>query len=146
MSRSHTLALAAATLAGGLIFSAVPLASVGALAASASPHIVAHPDSVMVNTATRLTGTHFPATTKISLEECSASNWSVPQNPCTATTVKVKTNAQGRFRTAFTVHTCPGGSTTSPGFSETCYIGSPSPSGIDTIALTGAVAVTVTGP
>jgi hypothetical protein len=50
------------------------------------------------------------------------------------------------FKSSFTVQTCPGSTTTSPGFSETCYIGDPSPSGIDVINLVGAAKITVTGP
>ena len=62
----------------------VALAALGAVAALASgaaaqgtpvaaaPHIVARPDSVMVNATTTLTGVGFPAKSKVHLEECGA--------------------------------------------------------------------------
>jgi hypothetical protein len=112
---------------------------------SAKPHIVARPDSVMVNSTTKLTGTHFSASKRITIEECGQTMWVVTANPCNAKSVmKVKTNAKGQFKTAFTVDTCMPSAT--PGFSETCYIGELMPSGVDTITLEGAVAITVTGP
>ena len=146
MSHSRALALAAgASLAGGLIATALAVPAAGAAAPTAGAHIVAHPDSVMVDTATRLTGTHFPAKTKITIKECTERNWIVPQNPCDASPVRVRTNAKGTFQIEFTVHTCPGDSRT-PGFSQTCYVGEPTISGLDTQTLTAAATITVTGP
>jgi hypothetical protein len=132
-------------ISGGVI--GVFSISAGAASTTPAPHITAHPHSVMVNSSTTLTGTNFKPRKSITLKECPETTWIVPQNPCDSTnSVVVKVNSQGTFKTSFTVQTCPGGTTTEPGFSETCYIGDPSPSGIDTINLVGAVKITVTGP
>jgi hypothetical protein len=148
MSRPIALILAAAVVvAGGLLSEALVVSSAGASTAAPAPHIVAKPNSVMVNTTTKLTGTHFPASTKITIKECPQTLWVVPANPCdTDNSITVKTNAQGQFHAVFTVHTCPDTVATPPGTSQTCYIGDPHPSGIDTITLEGAVKITVTGP
>jgi hypothetical protein len=147
MSRPTALILAAAVVAGGLLSDALVVSSAGASTAAPAPHIVAKPNSVMVNTTTKLTGTHFPASTKITIEECAQSTWVVMSNPCdTDNSIKVKTNTKGQFHAVFTVHTCPDTVAAPPGFSQTCYIGDPHPSGIDTITLLGAVKITVTGP
>ena len=137
--------VAALTLIGGAV---VGLSSLSAASPpAASPHIVAHPHSVMVNGSTTLIGTNFKARKSITIKECSEKTWIVPQNPCASTNaIVVKTNAQGGFTSSFTVQTCPGGTTSSPGFSETCYIGDPMPSGIDVINLVAAARITVTGP
>jgi hypothetical protein len=138
--------LLALTLAGATVAACVLASSASASPTSASPRIVAHPDSVMVLTSTELTGTHFKASSKITIEECGQETWVVTQKPCdTTSAIKVKTNAKGKFTASLTVHTCPTMSAT-PGFDETCYIGEPSPNGIDTIGLVGGVAITVTGP
>jgi len=122
--------------------------AVSAGASTAAPHIVAHPNSQMVNKSIKLTGTHFKANSTITIEECSSTAWVVViQRPCdTKNLIAVKINGGGRFTSAFTVQTCPGGTTSSPGSSQTCYIGDPTPSGVDVIDLVGAVTVTVTGP
>jgi hypothetical protein len=101
----------------------------------------------MVNRSTSLVGTNFKPRKSVTIKECSETNWIVPQDPCqSSNSIVVKTNGRGAFTSSFTVQTCPGGMTTSPGFSEKCYIGDPTPSGIDVITLVGAVRVTVTGP
>jgi hypothetical protein len=101
----------------------------------------------MVNTATKLIGRNFKPSTTYTVKECGMTSWSVPQNPCDSTnSIVVTTNAHGGFKSAFIVQTCPSGANSSPGFSQTCYIGVPTPSGIDTIALVGAARITVTGP
>jgi hypothetical protein len=142
MSRLSTLRLAGATILGGVI----GLAWCGP-AMAAGPHITAHPDNLMVNTATNLVGTGFAPTTSLTVEECGHKNWIAPQNPCdSSNSVVVTTSEHGTFKTAFTVQTCPGGTNKGPGFSERCYIGVPHPSGVDTIDLLGAVRITVTGP
>jgi hypothetical protein len=136
----------AVILAGGFVAAGLLVSSAAAGPASPSPRIVAHPESVMVLKTTELTGTHFKASSKITIEECGEENWIVPQNPCdTTSAIKVKTNTKGRFSAVLTVHTCPTMSAT-PGFDEACYVGEPTPDGIDTVGLEGAVAITVTGP
>ncbi|HXQ62213.1 MAG TPA: hypothetical protein VN796_07760 [Acidimicrobiales bacterium] len=147
MSRPLALIFAAAVVAGGIVTDAFVVSPAGATTTTPKPHIVAKPNSVMVNHTTKLTGKHFPASKKLTIEECSQSIWVVMSNPCdTDNTITVKTNAQGEFQAVFTVHTCPDTGTTPPGFAEKCYIGEPEPSGIDTISLVGAVTITVTGP
>ena len=116
---------------------------------AATPVIVAHPRSVMVNSSTRLTGTGFPRSTTLVLQECSSTSWIVPQSPCdTANNVSVTTDSAGGFKTSFKVTLCPRGPQpgTPPPTSEKCYIGEPKPSGIDTIELVGAAKITVTYP
>jgi len=142
MSRLSTLRLAGATALGCVI----GLTGAGA-AMAAVPHISAHPNNLMVNTATSLTGRGFAPSTSLTVEECGQKDWIAPQNPCDSTnSVTVMTSKHGTFTTPFTAQTCPGGKNKGPGFSERCYIGVPQPSGIDTIALVGAVRITVTGP
>lgn len=127
------------------VLAAGPAYAVTAAPHASTPRIVAKPSSVMVDSATKLTGTHFSAATSVTLEECNASEWIVPLDPCTSTSVMtVTTNTRGAFKAVFTVKTCPGSPTA--GTSERCYIGEPTPSGIDTVQLRGAVTVTVTFP
>jgi hypothetical protein len=146
MSRPLALVLALAVAAGGLLTDALLVTSAGA---APSPHITARPNSIMVNHTTTLTGRHWPASKKVTLEECTESTWVVMQSaPCdTNNVVTVKADAKGQFKTVFTVHTCPTTDSSPPGFEQTCFIGgNPAPSGVDTIALQGAVKITVTGP
>jgi hypothetical protein len=125
---------------------AVVLGPIAGAQAASSPKIVAKPNSVMVNTATRLTGGHFQPDSKLTIEECSETNWIAPQNPCDTTNViHVKTDASGSFVHKLTAEMCPGTAAT-PGFTQNCYVGEPVPQGIDTIALVGAEQITVTGP
>lgn len=142
MSRIRLCALATIVLSSSAL-GLVPSASWAA--GSTKPRIVAHPDSVMVNTTTQLTGSHFPVSQRITLEECAETMWVVTANPCDANNVKkVTTNARGQFSTVFTVHACK--PTAAPGVSQTCYLGQPTPTGVDTLTLDGAVKITVTGP
>ena len=100
----------------------------------------------MINTKTTLTGSGFPAKTKLTIAECPATNWIVPQNPCVKNnTVSVVTDRHGRFTRQFRVELCGGKRGPEP-TSQICYIGDPHPEGIDTITLLGAAKVTVTYP
>jgi hypothetical protein len=139
--------MAAAAAALGITSALVPMAGAGAgTPGSAAPHIVAKPKSVMVNSTTELVGKNFPPKHTMKIDECPSKTWIVPQNPCDTTNVlRVRTNAEGQFTGTFTVQVC-GAANTPPGFSETCYIGEPTPQGVDTITLTGAATITVTGP
>jgi hypothetical protein len=126
---------------------AAGIASSAAAAASPTrPHIVAKPNNLMVNSKTTLTGTGFPAKTKLTIEECSASGWVVTKRPCNgANKISVVTDAHGRFSRKFKVVLC-GGKRGSGPTSQICYIGSPHPEGLDTITLLGAAKITVTYP
>ncbi len=137
---------AAAVLTGGIALVLLPLTASGSASAATGPHISANPSSVMVNHDTQLKGSHFPAHTSLTLSECSKKRWVVPQQPCGTNTVTVTTDGRGRFATPFEATTCPGGVNHGPGFSERCFIGEATPTGVDTVALVGAVKITVTGP
>ena len=110
------------------------------------PHIVATPNNLMVNTKTTLTGTGFPAKTRLAIVECSKTSWVVPANPCVGTNkISVVTDARGRFTAQFRVVLCGGKRGPGP-TSQICYIGHPHPRGVDTVTLVGAAKVTVTYP
>ena len=126
---------------------ATGVASIQASAVSPTPpHIVAKPNNLMVNTKTTLTGTGFPASAKLTIEECSITNWVVTANPCVRTNkISVLTDVHGRFTRRFQVELCGGKRGPEP-TSQICYIGEPHPRGIDTMTLIGAAKVTVTYP
>ena len=134
---------AAALLAVPLVAGATPASAVSA----APPKIIAHPKNLMVNTFTTLTGRNFAPDTTINLTECSATNWVVEvQNPCdTTNTVTVTTDTKGGFTTGFQALLCPNGKRVLPN-GVRCYIGVPTPSGIDTVRLVGAAKIIVTYP
>ena len=91
------------------------------------PHIVAKPDNVMVNNKTTLTGTGFPAKTRLTIEECPARNWIVPQKPCvTNNKISVLTDGHGRFVRQFRVELCAGRRGPEP-TSQICYVGDAPP-------------------
>ena len=123
----------------------------GPLAAPASaqprrPHIAAHPNDLMVNTATQLTGTGFAPGTTLSVKECSIKNWPVMANPCqSANAITVVVYAHGRFSHSFDVTLCGGKHGPFP-TSQICYVGVPRPNGIDTMRLVGAARIIVTYP
>ena len=115
----------------------------------AHPRIVATPNDVMVNTQITLAGKGFPPHTRLRIKECSSTTWLVvAQSPCDkANEIWVHTRKHGRFSSSFTAELCPRTSTGSaPITQETCYVGVPEPSGIDTITLVGAAQVIVTYP
>jgi hypothetical protein len=115
-----------------------------------TPTVVASPADVMVDTATTLTGTGFPANATVTIKECSQTTWIVPEDPCaTSNVVTVATNPGGGFQTTMTATYCPGTSPSTvatPSLAQRCYVGEPVPQGIDTIALVGAAEIVVTGP
>lgn len=141
-----SLAVAAVICAG--VVGVQPIGSaVASTPRAAVAHISARPESQMVNSSIKLIGTHFKSGATLTIEECSQKTWIVPQDPCdTSNAIVVRTKGGGRFSSSFTVQTCPGTATSPPGFSQGCYIGDPTPSGIDVIELVGAAAITVTGP
>jgi hypothetical protein len=146
MIRLPVFVVAALILVGGAVVGPTSV-SADAGGTGVPPHIVARPQSVMVNRSTTLVGTNFKPRKSLTIKECPETTWVVPEDPCDSTnSIVVKTNGRGAFTSSFTVQTCAGGTTTSPGFSEKCYIGDPTPSGIDVITLVGAARVTVTGP
>ena len=130
-----------------VVVGAAGAAESGAQVTAAGRRIVARPANLMVNGTTQLTGTGFPARSRVVLSECGATNWIAPRDPCdTTNTVTVTTGGGGGFTTPFKVQLCPRSTVTSPVTEETCYIGEIHPSGIDTIALLGAAKVIVTYP
>ncbi len=142
LERRKTLAYAAGALAASLAIAPLAVAQ----ASSGSEKITANPKSVMINTDTTLKGKGFPAHTMIQLEECGATFWLAPKDPCdTENTQTVETNAKGRFTTSFKMQLCPEGAPGKKPTSEICYVGVPS-FGEDTGMLEPAAKVTVTFP
>jgi len=132
-----------------LSISSAPAGARTTAAPKAHPKIVPTPNDVMVNTQITLTGSGFPPHMRLRIKECSSPAWVVvAQNPCdSANKIWVHTRAHGRFSSPFTAELCPRNSTGSdPVTQETCYVGVPEPSGIDTITLVGAAQVIVTYP
>jgi hypothetical protein len=144
MSRSRIIRVGlAVTIA--LLAAAVLSSAAGAVSAT-PPHIVAKPSNLMVNTKTTLTGTGFPARTKLTIKECSIINWVVTANPCVKNnTISVVTDGHGRFTRQFRAKLCGGKRGPEP-TSQICYIGDPHPEGVDTMRLLGAAKITVTYP
>jgi len=116
--------------------------------ASTTAHIAVKPRSVMVDKAATLTGSGFAANSSVQLQECGATMWIVPQEPCdTANEITVAVNSAGRFKASIKVLLCPRElPPTLPVTQESCYIGAPQPTGLDTVSLTGAAKITVTYP
>jgi hypothetical protein len=131
---------------------------IGRIPAKHRPKIVAKPDSVMVNTKTTLTGSGFKRHKRLRIWECSARNWVVPKQICNhRNAVTVRTNAHGGFTVKFKALVCPANSSVAlttaaltpaarKGFSRRCFVGVPTPSGVDVVILVGAARITVTGP
>jgi hypothetical protein len=129
----------------GLFAAGIVSGQAGAVTAT-PPRIVAKPNNLMINTKTLLTGSGFPARTRLTIEECSMTNWVVTANPCDPTNkISVLTDAHGRFTRQFKVELCGGKRGPEP-TSQICYVGDPHPEGIDTIALLGAARVIVSYP
>jgi hypothetical protein len=143
--RAGIVALAASS---AVVAPATVLAVEAGAATTVPPVIVAHPDDVMVNTTTKLVGRGFATHVTLHVEECATTSWVVPADTCDATNaVTVTTNGKGKFTTQFTVQTCPTSATTGPGgLAFHCYIGVPSPTGIDTVSLRPYTGIVVTYP
>jgi hypothetical protein len=108
---------------------------------------MAHPASLLVNAHAELTGLGFPAHKKLVVQECSTAAWVVPAHPCTTgNAVSVTTSATGRFRASFTARICPAAGTAAGGTARTCYLGVPTPNGVDTETLVGAAKIVVSWP
>jgi hypothetical protein len=142
-----SLRIAVTTLTGGVV-GVFLLASPGAAIPTAvgSPHIASHPNTVMAKASIKLIGTHFKPLSTFTIRECSQSTWVVTQDVCVIkNSIVVKTNANGKFTGSFTAYRCPAVRRTPPtGHSQTCYIGDPTPEGIDVITLLGAATIMVT--
>jgi hypothetical protein len=132
----------AAAVAGGLAAQAAP-GRIGS-----TPHISLRPNHVMVNGTTMLSGTGFPPSSMVRVEECGRTAWIVPEEPCDSTNaVTVMSNSAGRFATAFEAQLCPRELPPKPPVTrEKCYIGEPRPTGEDTVGLVGAAKIIVTYP
>jgi hypothetical protein len=98
------------------------------------PRIVTVPTPVAAQTQPiELRGTGFVPATTYTVEECSSTGWVVPQNPCVGTNnVQVTTDTTGAFTTLFSPVPC------TAILPSTCYVGVPTPQGVDTITLAGA--------
>jgi len=115
---------------------------------------VAKPDSVTVNRKTTLTGSGFKRHKKLRIWECSARSWVVPKQICNhRNAVTVRTGSRGGFTVKFKALVCPAASSSAAptasarkGFSRRCFVGVPTPSGVDVVILVGATRITVTGP
>ena len=85
-----------------------------AMATSPVPaEVTVHPNNVMVNTDTKVRGSHFTPGQTVQLVECSQTQWVAPQNPCdTNNTKTVTANGHGAFRTKMKVEACPSGCAT----------------------------------
>jgi hypothetical protein len=132
--------------AAGLAAALIVALALPALAAT-SPHIVATPHSAMVNSTISLSGHGFPAHAKLTIAECSSTNWLVITQPCdTDNTIVVHTDRHGRFTSSFTVELCPRLNSGGHRTRQKCFIGNPQPQGVDTITLVGAARIIVTYP
>ena len=136
----------AALAAPGVVALTLALGGSSYAATRATPRIVAKPNNLMVDTKTTLTGSGFPARTRLSIVECSTTNWVVTAHPCVSgNKVSVMTDGRGRFTHSFEVVLCRGKHGPEP-TSQVCYVGNPHPYGIDTEHLDGAAKLTVTYP
>lgn len=162
MLASAILVAGGVAAAGGVALGSVAAGRVVARsvvpAAKHGPRIVAKPASVMVNRTTTLTGTGFKRHKRLTILECSAPSWIVPQQICNhRNAVKVRTNARGGFTVKIKALVCPAAKppirsvgpirpATPAGFSRHCYLGVPRMFGVDQEALRPSARITVTGP
>lgn len=158
---NRVMLVVSAVLVAGVGVSAVSVAEVAGAAAVAGsagvaakhhPRIVAKPDRVVVNRKTTLTGSGFKRHKKLTIWECSAKSWVVPKQICNhRNAVTVRTNARGRFTVKFNVLLCPAASSAAAlapagpeRSSRHCFVGVPTPRGVDVVILVGATRITVT--
>lgn len=145
LASSVLIAVAGVAAAGAAVAGAAGVAP----AAKHGPRIVAKPDSVMVNTRTTLTGTGFRRHKRLTIWECSAQDWVVPQQICNhRNAVTVRTNARGGFTVKMKALVCPAPAPPlrPAGFSKHCWVGVPRAFGVDQAGLRAATRITVTGP
>lgn len=99
-----------------------------------SPQIVTIPTPVA--TAAPLIDLHgsgFVPSAKYTIAECSQTNWIVPEDPCLeSNNIMVTTDTTGSFTHTFDPLPC------TAVVPSTCWVGAPTPQGIDTITLAGA--------
>ncbi len=145
MTKFGKIPLAAAVLVGGLGLTALISGPEAMATSSVPPMVTVHPNNVMVNTDTKVRGSHFTPGQTVQLVECSQTQWVAPQNPCDTNNNKTVTaNGHGAFRTKMKVEACPSGSQP-PGLSETCYIGVEN-FGVDNVTLQPFAPIVVTFP
>jgi hypothetical protein len=126
------------------IIALVPVAV--AQAAPGAEKLMAHPRSVMINTDTTILGRGFPANSTVTLTECGATFWIVPNEVCnTENVTTVETNKKGGFKTPFEMKLCPEGKHARQPTTVICYVGVQS-FVEDTGMLKPAVKVKVTYP
>ncbi len=105
------------------IIAIVPVA-VAQAAPGTEKLMMAHPKSVMINTDTTIAGKGFPANTMVTLTECGATFWIVPNEVCnTENVTTVETNKKGRFKTPFEMKLCPEGQHARQPTTVICYVG-----------------------
>ena len=137
MFRTRTFAVGAAVVGIVIGLAANPADATGR-------HIVAKPSTLKVNATTTLTGTGFPANTRLPIAECSKTSWATGQFPCNSSTqFLVVTDSHGHFVHKLKVTLC-GGKRGPTANSQICFVGQPRPTNAKTVGLLGAVKVTVT--
>jgi hypothetical protein len=145
MTNLSKIPLAAATLLGGLGLTVLMTAPDASAVSPTPARITVHPNNVMVNTDTKVRGSHFMPGQTVSLFECSQTMWVAPQNPCdTNNTMTVTANGLGTFKAKMKVEACPADAQP-PGLSQTCYIGVEH-FGVDTVNLKPFAPIVVTFP
>ena len=134
------LAVTVVALAAGVLST-----QAGAVSAT-PPRIVAKPNNLMVNTKTTLTGTGFPAKTKLTIEECSNHQLGRYRKPVRQEQQDLRPHRRTRqVHAAVPSGTLRWQARPEP-TSQICYIGDPHPEGVDTMTLLGAAKITVTYP
>jgi hypothetical protein len=126
----------------------VMLPSAAAKQPAPAPHITVTPNNVMFDATVTLVGKHFAPNTNLHLRECGAKSWVVTEHACSKGHTKVKTDNYGGFTTPFDVSICPM-IRDWPGHpinERRCFVGDPTPSGVDTINLIGHARVIITYP
>ena len=115
-------------------------------AATPPPQISASPNHLMVNQMTTLHGEGFAPKATVQLKECASTGWIVVLHPCVAgSKLSVVTKADGSFTTSFVAKVCSG-TPVGPATARRCFVGVPTPSGVDTMSLVGAVKLIVSYP
>jgi hypothetical protein len=108
----------------GALVAIAAVVPVAAAHAASGGKLMAHPNSVMVNTDTTILGHGFPAHTMVSLTECGVAFWLAPNDPCnTENVTTVETTAKGNFKTPFQMQLCPEGKHAKQPTTVICYVG-----------------------
>lgn len=136
MFRTRTFGVAATVLSLVIGLSVNP-------AEASGRHIVAKPGTLKVNATTTLTGTGFPAHTRLPIAECSKTSWATGQFPCANNQFLVVTDGHGHFVHKLKVTAC-GGKRGPTAKSQICFVGQPSPRTSRVVEQLGAAKIIVT--